>query len=130
MHFDLASDHSTLRDGRVDARTLELAGLGQGLMDSAFNTMIARKHQGEESDQTVLGRRRHNAIQRTIDRLGERLTESVPASPDFGVISVGVALAYLEFRLPEYDLAALQPAVHRWYRDIAERDSFRQTAFV
>ncbi|WGI24253.1 hypothetical protein QEN58_13010 [Halomonas alkaliantarctica] len=44
------------------AEVLHLAGLGQNLMDAAFTTVIARKHYGNEIDESELGQRRSRAI--------------------------------------------------------------------
>ena len=48
------------------AETLALAGLGQGLMEAAFNVVIGRKHGGPDVDETLLGNRRLKAIERTL----------------------------------------------------------------
>ncbi|MBK1696926.1 glutathione S-transferase family protein [Rhodovibrio salinarum] len=111
-----------------DGSALARAGIGIGLMDAAFATVIARKHQGSESDRGLLGARRHRAIRRCLERLAVDTGEAGDKI-DIGTLTVAVALDYLAFRLPEYPLADLQPNLGRWRARIAERPSFQETAF-
>lgn len=109
--------------------TLHLAGLGQGVMDAAFTTVIARKHQGNEADDTVLGRRWRRAIERTLDQL-EREVSDIPSSPLLGDIIVTVALDYLSFRLPDLDWSRSCSQLREWCDHVARRESFQRTAFM
>ncbi|PAU78450.1 glutathione S-transferase N-terminal domain-containing protein [Halomonas salipaludis] len=112
------------------SEVLHLVGLGQGLMDAAFATVIARKHQGSEADDSVLGQRRQRAFQRILDQLEQELDEAQVASPmTLADIAVGVALDYLTFRLPEVAWAEGRPRLAAWHRQIVRRESFSQTAF-
>lgn len=108
---------------------LEVAGLGQGLMEAAFLTVITRNHQGPERDGGVLGRRRQAAILRTLDRLDHLAATAAPRL-DIGAIAVGVAIAYLEFRLPDIAVTPSRPSLARWGAALTARDSFRDTAFA
>lgn len=109
---------------------LHLAGLGQNLMDAAFTTVIARKHDGAEIDQSELGQRRQRAIQRITQQLGNTLHEN-PLAPSItlGEISTAVALDYLAFRLPEINWKEEHPALRKWHAAMISRESFQQTAF-
>ncbi|RUR29485.1 glutathione S-transferase [Vreelandella andesensis] len=110
---------------------LHLAGLGQNLMDAAFATVIARKHDGAEIDQRELGRRRQRAIQRITQQLGDELHENqLTPSITLGEIATAVALDYLAFRLPEVNWKKEHPALQEWHAAVITRDSFQQTAFV
>ncbi|BBI52280.1 hypothetical protein HORIV_47010 [Vreelandella olivaria] len=60
---------------------LHLAGLGQNLMDAAFNTVIARKHYGNEIDVSELGQRRTRAMQRLLKQLDGELGEKSRPQP-------------------------------------------------
>lgn len=116
------------------ADALARAGTGIGLMDAAFGTVIARKHAGPDSDRSVLGARRHRAIWRCLDRLADSLPAAAAGQRadgdlDVGTIAAAVALDYLAFRLPEYPLGELKPRLARWQSAIADRPSFRETAF-
>lgn len=116
--------HDTLTD------TLALTGLGQGLMDAAFNVVIGRKHGGNEVDLTLLGSRRLKAIERTLATLNTH--PSVLAGKTertLGSIVVAVALAYISFRLPAFDWPNRFPALNTWYSEVVESESFAMTAF-
>ncbi|MEL7965803.1 glutathione S-transferase N-terminal domain-containing protein [Vreelandella neptunia] len=109
---------------------LHLTGLGQNLMDAAFNTVIARKHYGNGIDDRDLGQRRSRAIQRLLKQLGSELGEKQKASPiTLGEISIAVALDYLAFRLSEVSWKEENPQLQEWQAGVTARASFQQTAF-
>ncbi|MGP9666298.1 glutathione S-transferase N-terminal domain-containing protein [Halomonas sp. AOP22-C1-8] len=91
------------------AEVMHLAGLGQNLMEAAFTTVIARKHNGNEVDNSVLGQRRSRAIQRLLSQLNSELGEAPVDAINLGEIAVAVALDYLSFRLPEVAWRAEYP---------------------
>ncbi|MDQ7728502.1 glutathione S-transferase N-terminal domain-containing protein [Halomonas sp. SpR8] len=109
---------------------LHLAGLGQNLMDAAFNTVIARKHYGNEIDDSELGQRRSRAIQRLLKQLDGELGEKQQTSTiNLGEIAIAVALDYLAFRLPEVSWKEDYPQLQAWHAGVTARESFQQTAF-
>ena len=94
---------------------LALSGLSQGLTDAAFTTVISRKHFGNESDSTVLGVRRQNAITRCLQKLEAMVNTDVMSSDiNLGQIVTGVALSYIDFRLPELQWRNDQPLLADW----------------
>ncbi|MBT2773411.1 glutathione S-transferase N-terminal domain-containing protein [Halomonas sp. ISL-60] len=112
------------------AEVLHLAGLGQNLMDAAFNTVIARKHYGNEIDESELGQRRSRAIQRLLKQLDGELGEKQQVSTiNLGEIAIAVALDYLAFRLPEVNWKKDYPQLQVWHAGVTARESFQQTAF-
>lgn len=111
------------------AEVLHKAGLGQGLIDAAFNTVIARKYLGEDADESVLGQRRLRAIIRSLSTLERMFGAPTATRIDLGDIVIGVALAYLDFRLAEIDWQATCPALADYQARLLERDSFIQTGF-
>lgn len=112
------------------AEVLHLAGLGQNLMDAAFTTVIARKHDGAEIDQSKLGQRRQRAIQRITQQLSKELHENQLApSITLWEVAIAVALDYLVFRLPEVNWKEEHPALREWHVAVISRESFQQTAF-
>ncbi|WP_288462212.1 glutathione S-transferase family protein [uncultured Pseudomonas sp.] len=109
------------------AERLQLAGLGQGLIDAAFGTVIARKHGGAAQDDSVLGARRLAAIDRLLARLAE--TSTLEAQDlDFSHYLVAVGLDYLSFRLPEIDWSAHRRLV-AFHQRLTARPSFSATTF-
>ncbi|QJQ95126.1 MULTISPECIES: glutathione S-transferase N-terminal domain-containing protein [Halomonadaceae] len=131
QYLDATGEGESLLPPTRLGRVLSLAGLGQGLMEAAFNTVIARKHNGPEVDASNLGQRRLWAIPRILQRLEDTMNEAPPKPPrlTLGDIVVGVALEYLSFRLPEFDWAADHAALAGWHTVLIGRDSFRATAF-
>lgn len=116
------------------AGVLEQTGRGYGLMEAAFSTVINRKHQGAEADQTTLGQRRHQAIERTLAAL-ERTATSQAADAreqavELGQLVVAVALDYVSFRLPEIGWQTTCPALAQWHEGFTQRSSFVETAFA
>jgi len=109
------------------AERLQLAGLGQGLIDAAFGTVIARKHGGAAQDDSVLGARRLAAIDRLLTRLDE--TSSLDAQDlDFSHYLVAIGLDYLSFRLPEIDWSGHRRLV-AFHQRLLARPSFAATSF-
>lgn len=109
---------------------LHLTGLGQNLMDAAFNTVIARKHYGKEIDASELGQRRSRAMQRLLKQLDGELGEEQQSSTiNLGHIATAVALDYLAFRLPEVNWKEEYPQLQSWHAGLSARKSFQQTAF-
>jgi glutathione S-transferase len=111
------------------AEVLALAGIGQGLIDAAFNTVIARKHQGIEAERSLLGERRWRSIERSLKLLDEEL--GVPLTePLLGDIIVAVALSYLDFRLPDYAWQQAHPRLAAWDVAMQARPHFVATRFA
>ncbi len=124
----LSSGISLIPDAEA-AHTLSLAGLGYGLMEAAFNTVIQRKHHGDEADSTLLGQRRLRAIERTLNALEANYEGMAPANLTLADIIVVVALAYLSFRLPALQWEAGREHLQARYSDVSGRQSFKDTAF-
>lgn len=130
VYLDSLGRREPLIPPACQARVLHFSGLGQALMDAAFTTVISRKHQGNEADDSVLGQRRQRAIQRTLARLAHELDASqVAAAVTLGDIAVAVALDYLTFRLPETGWAEQHPRLTQWHQRVSARQSFVQTTF-
>lgn len=130
QYLDTVGGGPSLLPSNGLADTLALAGLGQGLMDAAFNVVVGRKHGGSEVDLTLLGSRRLKAIERTLVTLNAH--PSVLAGKTertLGAIVVAVALAYISFRLPAFDWPNRFPALDAWYSEVAESESFALTTF-
>ncbi|MGO3700354.1 MULTISPECIES: glutathione S-transferase family protein [Halomonas] len=110
---------------------LHLAGLGHNLMEAAFTMVIARKHNGNEIDDSELGQRRSRAIQRLLNQLDRELGEAPTASTlSLGDIAAVVALDYLAFRLPEVAWQETYRPLASWHQAVITRSSFQATAFT
>ena len=131
VYLDSVSPNPPMLPAASRGDVLHLAGLGQNLMDAAFTTVIARKHYGNEIDESELGQRRSRAIQRLLKQLNNELGEKQQASSiNLGEIATAVALDYLAFRLPEVNWKEEYPQLQAWHAGVAARASFQETAFV
>jgi glutathione S-transferase len=124
------SSRSLLPEGQKET-IYHLAGLGIGLIDAAFLTVISRKYLNAETDDSVLSQRRLSAIERTVECLNKDIdNHSSPEWLSLGDITVVVALNYLRFRLPELNVAQKHPKLEAWRKNIDQRSSFQSTPFL
>ncbi|MCB8887605.1 glutathione S-transferase N-terminal domain-containing protein [Halomonas malpeensis] len=131
VYLDGAFPKTPMLPDNQRAQVLHLAGLGQNLMEAAFNIVIARKHDGHKANESMLGQRRWRALHRLLPQLESELGDTSPAvSLHLGEITTAVALAYLDFRLPEAVWQRACPKLGAWHAGIEARASFQQTAFV
>jgi len=134
MHLDAVGQGPDLVPGAQQSEVLHRAGLGQGLMEAAFNSVIGRKHHGAAADDSVLGQRRARAIARTLAALDNEVITGGDKPGNGGTVTLGdiavaVALDYLLFRMPEIDWQPRHPALADWHEAVIARESFRTTRF-
>ena len=108
---------------------LSRLGLGIGLMDMAFNSVINAKYYGDEIYNTYLGERRFVAIERTLQQLNTALADNQTTDLTLADIAVAVALDYIDFRLAQLDVNKHYGHIALWRQALAGRDSFATTAF-
>lgn len=130
VYLDSVSPNPPMLPAASLENVLHLAGLGQNLMDAAFTTVIARKHYGNEIDESELGQRRSRAMQRLLNQLNSELGDKQQPSINLGEIAISVALDYLAFRLPEVNWKEEYPRLQAWHAGVTARDSFQETAFA
>lgn len=131
VYLDSVSPNPPMLPAASLGAVLHLAGLGQNLMDAAFTTVIARKHYGNEIDESELGQRRSRAIQRLLNQLNSEIGEEQQAPTiNLGEIAIAVALDYLAFRLPEVNWKDEYSWLQDWHVGVTARVSFQETAFV
>ncbi|WP_027014475.1 glutathione S-transferase family protein [Comamonas composti] len=117
------------------AAVLAETSLGYGLMEAAFGTTIARKHEGRAADQGLMGQRRLAAMDRALRLLEQkavawRVPEAGQAALRLDQITVAVALEYVGFRLPELLPAGAYPGLEAWLQAMRQRPSLVATAFA
>ena len=130
LYLDQASDINNLIPANDLAQTLHIVGLGQGLMDASFSTMIMRKHHGNEIDASILGQRRQRAIERTLLSLNETYSTLPADRLTLAEIVVAVALDYIAFRLPQVEWQQKNAALIALHERMKKRESFSQTVFA
>jgi glutathione S-transferase len=123
----LSSDIPLFPIGNLKAT--HTVGLGMALMEAAFTTAITEKFEGKKASGSFFGLRRIEAINRTLVVLNKDAEGSSREPLTFGEIVVGVALAYMEFRLPNIDWKNRFGALYELYHRLAIRESFQQTEF-
>lgn len=131
LYLDQVGTGYTLLPPERYAEILQLTGWAQGLIDAAFTTMIMRKHHGKEIDDSVLGQRRLQAIERTLPALNTAYAASLPSSDSVTLadIVIAVTLDYIAFRLPEVAWQTKYPALSALHTRMLQRESFSSTVF-
>ncbi|XKH00391.1 glutathione S-transferase N-terminal domain-containing protein [Marinobacter nauticus] len=130
QYLDGMAEATPLLPESALAPVLQLAGLAQGLIDASFGTVIQRKHEGDTADNTVLGQRRLAAIKRTLAGLEKAIKQQELPAFSAAHIVTGVALEYLDFRLPEIHWRKNHPALVGLDKDMSARASFARTVFA
>ncbi|MGE5539885.1 MAG: glutathione S-transferase family protein [Gemmatimonas sp.] len=104
---------------------LRRLGLGRATIDCAFGVVIHRRFSG--GSDTGLTERWARAIPRAVAALEPLAASRIGADPDLGDVAVGVALDYVDFRLPGVAWRDGAPALARWVDALRARPSFRAT---
>ena len=106
-------------------RVLCTQALADGILDAAVSIVLERRR--PEAERSTLSQKRATeAIRRGVQALGAGVGTPDKA-PDLGAIATGVALGYLEFRLPEVDFLAGHATFRDWWTTLAARPSFVAT---
>lgn len=111
------------------ASTLARTSVGYGLMEAAFNTVIARKHDAS-ADATVIGQRRLAAMQRALVTLEGDVPQPQGEAVTLDQLVIAIASEYVNFRLPGLITALQYPQLCRWLQDMARRPHLAATAFA
>ena len=102
-------------------KALGLAALGDGLSDAAVAWVIL----GRENPVPETARQRQmQAVLATLDVL-ERV--KFAQDPTIGEITVGCAIGYVEFRMPDLDWKSSRPNLSAWYAKMCAYPSMKAT---
>lgn len=107
-------------------RVLRQQAIADGIMDAAVSMIFERNRKDAEQSATWLGRW-ERALLRSLALLEAEVTD-LDGPVDLGVISVGAALGYLDFRHGALGWQEKYPELAGWWRDMAKRSSFAETA--
>ena len=105
---------------RVDE--MSRAGLSQGLIDAAFNSVIERRRPAARQWDAWV-ERQHRTIERTLTAM----TTPPENRFDLGDIGLACGLAYLDFRLPVLGWRLRHQALAAWLDVVLERPSMLGT---
>lgn len=113
-------------DGRLLAdrwRTMRLAGLANGVTEAVVKLVVESRRPEDRRWQPTIDRQWH-AIRATLD-----LLESENHAPElqYGPVTLAVALAYLDFRYPDYAWRNAHPKLDGFLSAFQPRASFVAT---
>jgi len=138
-------DGCTLYDSRVitrylDARaggklyppshiweTLTLEATGDGIMEAAVLMVYEGRCRPEDKQDHGWVDAQWGKIENALDALAERWMSHLAGPVDAGVIAIGCALGYLDFRHPDREWRKGRDALDDWYAVFAERDAMKAT---
>lgn len=99
--------------------------LADGLLDAALLARYETVMRPEEKLWPEWLQGQMDKIASSLDALeteAERLTKV-----DAGTVAIGCALAYLDFRFPEYPWRDSRPSLAEWFKNFSQRTSFQNT---
>ena len=129
QYLDAQGQGPSLLPAQTMAATLARTSVGYGLMEAAFSTVIARKHDAS-ADATVIGQRYLAAMQRALATLENALPESAGDDITLDQLVVAIAAEYVNFRLPGTITQAQHPQLCQWLKTMAQQPHLAATAFA
>lgn len=108
-------------------QALKLQALADGVMDLAVALRYETAIRPTDLHWPEWQASQHEKIARVLALLN-RQCGKFESSPTIGEISVAAALGYLDFRFPDTDWRAANPALTDWFDTVANRPSIAQTA--
>jgi glutathione S-transferase len=104
---------------------LTAEALADGILDAAFSIVMERRRP-EDQQSSMWLERWQAGIQRTISAVDADLTPFV-GDLTLAQIALGAALGYLDFRLPDIDWRAANPAISAWFANFRTRPAMKAT---
>jgi glutathione S-transferase len=114
-------------DGDARWQVLREQALADGILDCAVLIFVELRRRPEELRWDWWLELKRRAITRSLDWL-ERELAAFEGRVDLGVVSIGVALGYLDLRGAVGEWRAGRPGLAAWYADFAQRPSMIATA--
>ncbi len=113
-------------DSKQRWQSLTLAGVAEGILDTAVPLRYETALRPEELRWTQLIDSQFNRINHTLDYL-EPNAAALGEDVCIGRIGLACALGYLDFRFEEFTWRTTRPGITAWYRDFSNRESMMQT---
>lgn len=107
-------------------RTLQLYQLADGIMEASVACVVETLRRPEELRSEALLGRNMQRIGNALDVI-ERDYEPDAGGVDIATVTLAVALAYLDFRQPDFDWRTGHPRLSAFYDAFAARPSMQQT---
>lgn len=107
--------------------TLTLEATGDGIMDAAVLMVYELRQRPEDKQDKGWLDAQWGKVENALDALNERWLSHLSGPLDAGVISVGCALGYLDFRHGGREWRKGRDALDDWFAVFAERPSMQAT---
>jgi len=130
LYFDALAPTPSLVPIQSRAAALAQTSVAYGLMEAAFQMVIAHKHEGALAHESVMGQRRASALQRALQWVEHQDIPVSGAAWQLGHLCLAIALEYVQFRLPHLLPTPAHTHCQRWLAAASQRTSLRTTAFV
>ena len=125
VEYLLTRGHSgvtSLPRGTKRWSALRRARVAEGIIESAVATLL-EKRRPESIIYTTFLDRQAQIILRSVEMLNLEASALAEDTPSIVEITAGVALAYLDFRMPYLDWRSNHDALLAWYEKFAQRPS-------
>lgn len=119
-----AGPHLIPADPRERWPVLQLHAFADGIIEAAVATSIEKLRRPKEFVYQGMLERQRNKITGTLDKIASM---ELPRSANIASITLGVALGYLDFRMPEFAWRDGRAALGQWYASFSERKSMQAT---
>jgi len=111
-------------DPRERWPVLQLHALADGMIEATVASVVEQLRRPKEFVYQGTLDRQRGKIERTLDRIAP----APPAqAPDIATITLGCALGYLDFRMPQLPWREGRTRLSQWYDAFSQRDSMQQT---
>lgn len=103
---------------------LQLHAFADGAIEATVASVTEKVRRPQEFVYAGMLERQREKITRTLDRIGTMLPAQ---SVDIATITLGCALGYLDFRMPELGWRSGRAALRDWYEAFSARKSMQAT---
>ncbi len=103
---------------------LQLHAFADGIIEAAVATVIEQLRRPKEFVYQGMLERQSARIDRTLDRIA---TMALPQTADIATITLGCALGYLDFRMPQLHWRDGRDVLKLWYEPFSARKSMQAT---
>jgi glutathione S-transferase len=103
---------------------LQLHAFADGIIEAAVATVVEQLRRPKEFVYQGMVERQSVKINRTLDKIASM---TLSQAPDIATITLGCALGYLDFRMPQLAWREGRDALKLWYESFSARKSMQAT---
>ena len=111
-------------DPRERWPALQLHAFADGIIEATVASVVEQVRRPKEFVYQGNLDRQKAKIVRTLDKIE---TMPLPKKIDIGTVTLGCALGYLDFRMPQFGWREGRPGLRAWYEIFSARDSMKAT---